>query len=113
MFELIIRAADGSIYWSERFNSQSEAQKWLAEEQTRKYWKPEFTTQIIDHTPSRPAPPTQDEIDAENQRLITIATLKQRLKVLAAKADVDVTAADLKEAIFKLIKMKVLTKELD
>jgi hypothetical protein len=53
---------------------------------------------------------TADE-QAETQRQTQIATFKQRLKTLAAQSDM--TAADLKEAIMKLLKMIVLRKDLD
>ena len=56
MFELIITRADGSTYWTAYFNSLTEAQAWLGDEQTRPYWDASYTTQLIDHTPpSEPA----------------------------------------------------------
>lgn len=61
MIVLTILRADGSIYWTERFNDQSSAQAWLAEEQTRSYWDPTFTHSIVDLTP---APVTPDPVAA-------------------------------------------------
>jgi hypothetical protein len=106
MFELTIKNKDGSTYWVERFNSQTEAEKWLATEQTRKYWKEDFSWEIVDKTPP-PPPPSQEELD----RRAAILSLKQRIKELANQADL--TAGEVKESIHKLIKLRALMKELD
>lgn len=50
MIILIIKRADDSVYWKEVFQSQQEADKWLAEEQTRKYWDDTYTYEFIDNT---------------------------------------------------------------
>jgi hypothetical protein len=39
MITLTIKKSDGSSYWTERFNSQAECDKWLSEEKTRHYWE--------------------------------------------------------------------------
>jgi hypothetical protein len=61
-FNLIIKNADGSIYWTENFNSKRELNGWLNEEKTRPYWKKEFTTEIIDNSDAIKA---QEEAVAE------------------------------------------------
>jgi hypothetical protein len=53
----------------------------------------------------------QASADAAATKAAQVAALKARLKALAAQPDM--TAADLKEAIMKLLKTKVLQKELD
>lgn len=108
MFELIIKYANGSVYWVERFQTQTELENWLASERTRPYWKSEFTTETVDHTPP---PPTQQEIDDATQRRQAIALLKARVKALAAQSDL--TAAEVKEAIMKFIKLHLLLSSLD
>jgi hypothetical protein len=51
MIKLEILNADGSIYWTEHFNSVQHQEEWLVEEQTRPYYKAEFTTVVTDLTP--------------------------------------------------------------
>ena len=61
MITLTINKADGSPYWTQEFNYTTECNAWLAEEQTRPYWDPTFTTVITgtDWAPG-PAPSAQD-----------------------------------------------------
>lgn len=71
---------------------------------TRKQIKlPQTYQQIITDT-------SADE-QAETDRRTQIKTLKSRVKVLANQADL--TTAEIKEAVFKLIKTMVLNKDLD
>lgn len=49
-FELVIKYADGSVYWKENFNSRLELDAWVNREKTRPYWKHNFTTEIVDNT---------------------------------------------------------------
>lgn len=49
-FELIIKNADGSDYWVERFETKQGLNKWLREEQSRPYWKKDFQVEIVDNT---------------------------------------------------------------
>lgn len=107
MFELIIKREDQSVYWTENFPSASHANEWIAREQTRPYWKASYTYEIVDHTPP---PPTQEEIDAENQRLAQVAALKTDLNALARKSDL--TTAEVKEAAFKWIKLQLAQRVL-
>lgn len=62
MFELTIKRADGSTYWSCDFNSRREAEAWLAEERTRPYWVSEYATEILDKTSPPPPPPSALEL---------------------------------------------------
>lgn len=43
MIKLIVLKKDGSLYWSDHFEDQESAQKWIDEEQTRSYWDKENT----------------------------------------------------------------------
>lgn len=108
MFELIIKFADGTVYWRERFISLYYLNRWLSVEQTRPYWKQEFVTEIVDHTPP---PPTQEELDARAALKLQINTLKARVKALATQSDL--TAAEVKEAIMKYLRIRVLRKEME
>lgn len=63
MFKLIINKKDGSPYWTEHFSTEEALNKWLAEDKTRKYWDPEYTTQIIDITPPPVVIDPQEEIN--------------------------------------------------
>jgi hypothetical protein len=107
MFELLIKKLDGSIHWKEHFNTIEDAQKWITEEQTRTYWDATNTFEITDKTP----PPMSDADKAVIAAKDTqVNTFKQRIKALANQPDL--TAAEIKEAIFKYIKMKVMQGEL-
>ena len=52
-------------------------------------------------------------ITAENLRRQQIATLKARLKSLVAKTDADITVAETKELIVKLVRLKILLREIE
>jgi len=108
MFQLLIKKADGSLYWKEHFNLLSDLNTWLTEERKRKYWKEEFTTEVIDLTPT---PPTAEELAAEAARKTQIQALKIRIKELDALSDL--TAAETKEALRKFIKLRILMKDFD
>ena len=71
---------------------------------TKQQYKLPKTYQVIiaDITP---------EIDAETQKKDQIKSLKQRVKTLANQADL--TTAEVKECIFKLVKAMLLNKDLD
>jgi hypothetical protein len=99
MFKLIIKRADNSIYWVEYFHSQNELTRWLTVEMTRPYWLPEFTTETIDMTPP---PPSQDELDAIAAKQNQMTTFKHRVRSLARQNDL--TAAEIKEALWKYLK---------
>lgn len=106
MFELIINKSDGSHYWTEYFNTRPALDKWLATEQTRPYWDATYTTEIIDHTP--PAPDPQDAINEANRKA-AIAALVVRLKQLDDASDL--TAAEVKECVRKVLKLLVLKRD--
>lgn len=108
MFELIIKYANGSVYWREYFKSMDLLNAWLALEQTRSYWLQEFTTQTVDHTP---VPLSQEVLDAREAVRLQIRTLKIRIKTLASQNDL--TAAELKEAVIKFLKILDLQKNFD
>lgn len=61
MIILIIKRSDNTIYWKEAFNSLEEAQKWLAIEQTRKYWDETFTHEFIDNSSDEAAQQEADQ----------------------------------------------------
>lgn len=46
MYRLTISRQDGSRYWTEYFNSEAEAEKWLNTEKTRSYWKKEYESNV-------------------------------------------------------------------
>lgn len=101
MFEIIIKQADGSVYWTEHFGSLAKAEEWIAEEQTRKYWNKTYTYEILDRTPP-PHVDSPEEVEKKSQ----MATFKNRIKTLAQQEDL--TASEVKEAILKFIKFMAL-----
>lgn len=48
IYEIKIKRVDGSIYWSEGFNSKEDAERWLTIERTRPYWDDTFVVERID-----------------------------------------------------------------
>lgn len=77
MFELVIFNPDGTRYWTAYFNTRADAEKWLAEEQTRLYWNPDYTSVITDKTPPKPTPEELAEQQANEKKRIDA---KERLK---------------------------------
>lgn len=65
MIKLTIKNGDGSIRWIENFNDSDSADKWITEEQTRKYWKPEFSFVTEEILPPRPT--AQEVADAKSK----------------------------------------------
>lgn len=47
---LLIKYAEGSLYWREYFDSIEACNHWLDEEKTRPYWKKDFVIEIDDNT---------------------------------------------------------------
>lgn len=45
-YKLTIKKADQSIYWVEMFKTEEAALEWLTAEQSRSYWKTEYTYEI-------------------------------------------------------------------
>lgn len=108
MFKLTIKFQNGDVYWTEFFNSMDQLNDWLDAEVTRPYWSQNFTTEVEDLTPPGP---TQEEIEAENERVQQVALLRSRVKELANQSDL--TASEVKEAIMKFIKIQLLNRILD
>lgn len=49
-FELVIKNADGSVYWTEGFDSRLDLNTWLKEEKSRPYWKKNFVVEELDNS---------------------------------------------------------------
>ena len=80
MFKLEILKSDGSLYWKEHFNKQSEAEKWIAEEQTRKYYDKSFTYTIV-----REGKTDEQIAQAAAAEAVKVNKLKQDIKSGAKK----------------------------
>ncbi|MCK4609472.1 MAG: hypothetical protein KAT71_08315 [Gammaproteobacteria bacterium] len=82
MYKLEIKRQDGSTYWIEYFNTQADADSWLAKEQTRKYWSQDFSSSVVYEgpTPEEIAAKEQAEIDEQVARDVV------RAKIEASKA---------------------------
>lgn len=98
MFNLIIYKEDGSVYWSEYFDSRNELNKWLDVEKTRHYWDSKFTHQVIDNSP------TQQQKDDEQAAIdaVKLAKKTQRNAIRGIKNANNI--AQLKVAFIELIK---------
>lgn len=109
MIKLTITRPDGSIYWTEHFNSQAECNNWLTEEQTRPYWgntkdgksKEVWAWTIVDLSPS------QSQIDA--QKATADAIKAKMASAISAVSTFDKTAVkslpDLADAIDNILKI--------
>jgi hypothetical protein len=97
MFNLIVKKSDNSIYLDLQFNDRDSANKWIAEEQTRKYWDSSLTFEIIDKSP------TKEQIDEKNriltERLNLIATVKDRSNKVTTLPEIRLLIEDLIKAI--------------
>lgn len=80
MIKLEILEPSGKVYWTEHFRDPAALDKWLAEEQTRSYWKQEYTTRITDNRPTAEDElKRQAEIDLYRDK---VGTAVQQLKAL-------------------------------
>jgi hypothetical protein len=95
MVKLQIKTQDNEIQWTDYFDSLEKAEQWIAEEQTRKYWEPTWTFEIIDITPAPIEPiyaekriaeyPTPHEFmdawfDGGEEKLAELQTLRLSIK---------------------------------
>ena len=97
MFKLTIKNADGSHYWTEHFNSMNEGEKWLAEEETRHYWKPGRIAEFFDLSPPKK---TQEQLDAEQAKIERVSALRDKHAAMTP-ANLD-TIVELRQAILEL-----------
>lgn len=96
MFQVIIKRLDGSTYWTEHFQTQEAAQKWLGEEMTRKYWNADYQCQIVDKSP------TPEQIAAREAAAKAISDARAA-RVAQLKALNITTIADVKALLRVLI----------
>ncbi len=100
MFKLEILKKNNSMYWTEIFRSEIEAQTWLTEEQTRDYWSKDFKVTITNITP---APMSKAESDLVATKVVAkeksrrdfldldlskIGTVKELVSVLKAVQEI-------------------------
>ncbi len=81
MISLIIKKANGDHYWKESFSNKADCDKWLAEEQTRPYWDPNFQVTIDDRTAIEEARRLESIAQAQEKNRIR-SELKEYLKNL-------------------------------
>ena len=99
MIKLEIKKEDGSLYWKEHFNNQSDCDKWLDEEKTRPYWDSGFTytSKEIDKPDPVKEQENQAKQDLKEQKRQSIITELKSLDWSSVK-----TIADLK-SVFRLL----------
>ena len=66
-FDLVIKYADGSPYWSIGFDTKSELNQWLKAEQAKFYWKKDFVVEITDNSKEIEAAEQQAAAAAEER----------------------------------------------
>lgn len=96
MVEIIILKGDGSHYWTMQTNTRAEMDAWIATEQTRSYWKSDFTfaiTEIVTPEPSA----------EELARRVALLQKRSDLKSLV-KSDMT-NISDVKDAILKILEV--------
>lgn len=80
MITLTIKRQDGSVHWTERFNTQTECDAWLARVRALPYWDSSWTWASVDDTPPPPPAPTPEEIAAKQSRIDNLRALVDRVK---------------------------------
>lgn len=75
MIKVILKRANGSIYWREEFKTLQEADKWIKNEQSKSYWLDTNIVETIDKTA---------EVEAEKEAAAIAYTEKLAQKELAA-----------------------------
>ena len=97
-YKLIIKKQDNSIYATEYFNLLEDAQKWLNEEKTRKYWDENYTSEFVDTT----IYPTQSEIDAAEAIKLNHDLNLQKIRSLKGK---DLSSSEVKTAVMAILEL--------
>jgi len=99
MYKIEILKSDGSLYWKEQFNKQSEAEKWIAEEQTRPYYNQSFTYSItrVGKTDEQLAQAAASEETKKNKRNQYIKSGAKKIKQVCnlTKDEMDALFGDL------------------
>lgn len=89
-FQLVIKNADGSPYWTEYFQTKKDLNIWLDEEKTRKYWRKDFIVEIVDNSEAV-AKAEKDALDAlkvqQDKKELLISDLKKFKKTKKPSAD--------------------------
>jgi hypothetical protein len=67
MVTLVIKYANGEVYFVQVFNTLQEAQDWLSLEQKRTYWKKDFIVEIVDKTQEIKDYETANELKIKKQ----------------------------------------------
>lgn len=94
--ELIIKRADGSVYWRDGFNSREEAERWLASEQTRPYWDPLFTVEHVDRSKEYADKKVADEAERLTRQT---ARLQKKAQAKAIKDKSNKNQKDLEDLL--------------
>lgn len=101
-FELKIFHADQTIYWEQGFDSEAELEKWLAEEQTRPYWRKDFIVEKTDNS-------LQVEQEKEAERVKAEEAFQKQVdlkaEILEIKNKKNKTLEDLSEGFEKLLEL--------
>jgi hypothetical protein len=99
-FVLTILKANGSVYWTEGFDTRNELDKWLEVEKTKFYWKRNFTVQIQDNKAEVEAAEkaAREEFKLAKQKKVQLRQALADLKKKPAK-----TIEDLNQAVESLI----------
>lgn len=112
MITLEIRRADGSHYWTERFDDLNSCSAWLVEEQSRPYWgngldgksKEVWTWTISDDSPTQEQIDAKRAVEAEKQKKLSDAF--NRLKSFDKSVLKDPGVADVFENMMILMGIK-------
>lgn len=97
MFRLNIKRADGSLYWTQDFNTLKHGEDWLAEESTRPYWDATYTHEFLDIT--------HKESDQDRNDRLTKEAVRQARKGARKQLDWSKinTVAELKAVVKNLV----------
>ena len=99
-FELVIKTPKGEVYWTERFESKADLNKWLTLLPSQPYWTKDFTTEIIDNSAEveKAEQEAKAKVEAERARQLEIREDLRKLRDTPPK-----TVAELAQAFDKVL----------
>jgi disulfide oxidoreductase YuzD len=96
MFTLEIKRADDSIYWTEVFPTEADAQAWVNEESTRDYWDNTFTYTIVE---------IPERVESAEEAAARVALDQKKAELAALDPNSLTNINEMRDALIKVLEV--------